>query len=131
MFKKVGAKKMAVKKPTMYETPIKTERMPEAKKCCPRKVEPIPTEPKKCYPRRKGKVIHGEVTAFNQLYEEFPQEEKEQILNEIEQMERIICFVKRNLKGELSEEDIEGFKKDFLKWKEFIQNTKAYMERLI
>ncbi len=67
--------------------------------------------------------------ALNRLSKEFPEEEKSGIFCRIEQLEQMLCILKKNLRGELQLEDIEVLEKNVPNWKKQIKTIKACLEQ--
>ena len=72
----------------------------------------------------------NQVTALNQLSKEFPEEEKRGIFYRIEQLEQLLCILKKNMRGELQLEDIELLEKNVPDWKKQIKTIKACLEQV-
>lgn len=58
--------------------------------------------------------------ALNELYKDLSEEKKENILNEIDRLELLLYIMKRNIRGELGQKDIEIMEKNMSKWQEQI-----------
>lgn len=71
----------------------------------------------------------NQTAALNQLSKEFPEDEKSGILYRIEQLEQLLCILKKNMRGELQLEDIEVLEKNVPNWKKQIRTMKACLDR--
>ncbi len=72
----------------------------------------------------------NQTVALNRLYKEFPEEERGGILYRIEQLEQLLCILKKNMRGELQLEDMEALEKNVPNWKEQIQTMKSCLEQM-
>lgn len=72
----------------------------------------------------------NQAAALNQLSKEFPEEEKSGILCRIEQLEQLLCILKKNIQGGLQLEDVEALEKNLPNWKKQIRLMKACLEQM-
>lgn len=72
----------------------------------------------------------NQAAALNQLSKEFSEDEKSGIFYRIEQLEQLLCILKKNMRGELQLEDIEVLEKNVPNWKKQIKTIKACLEQV-
>lgn len=72
----------------------------------------------------------NQAAALNQLLKEFSEEEKSGILCRIEQLEQLLCILKKNIQGGLQLEDVEALEKNLPNWKKQIRLMKACLEQM-
>lgn len=67
---------------------------------------------------------HKKADALNSLYENLTEEDRNSIISDINNLEKMFSFLKKNIKGELRGEDVIAAEKEIHLWVESVENLK-------